>query len=205
MNFYEEYETLLPCTTDISSSIEMLENAFLSGNKLLLCGNGGSNADCEHISGELLKGFLSKREISENDRLKMKQACPNISDNLISSLQYGLPSVNLGALTSFNTAFGNDVNWEYVFSQGVFALGKKGDILVCISTSGNSKNCVYATQTAKAIGMNVISLTGKDGGKLNEISDICIKAPEKETLKIQQMHEVIYHYICMEIEKRIFD
>ncbi len=182
-----------------------LITAFKNGNKLLICGNGGSCADCEHIVGELMKGFLSKRPLSEEQKAEMKANCPEIDEKYFSLLQRAVPAISLPSFTALNTAFCNDVEPELVFAQSLIGLGRKGDILFCISTSGNSKNVVAAALTAKALGLKTMGLTGKTGGRLKGICDICVCVPETETFKVQELHLPVYHYLCARVEKAIFE
>ena len=189
---------------DIVRAENALITGFKNGNKLLLCGNGGSCADCEHIVGELMKGFLSKRPLSEEQRAEMKANCPEIDDKYLSLLQRAVPAISLPSFTALNTAFCNDVEPELVFAQSLMGLGRKDDMLFCISTSGNSKNVVAAALTAKALGLKTIGLTGKTGGRLKNICDICICVPETETFKVQELHLPVYHYLCAGVEATIF-
>ena len=200
----ERYPVLAVCMDDIKSAIETLISAYEKGGKLLLCGNGGSCADCEHISGELMKGFLKKRPLSEEKKHEMRANCPEIDEAVLESLQDALPAIPLTSLSALNTAFCNDVDPSLIYAQSVLALGKKGDVLIAMSTSGNSKNVFEAAKVAKALGLGVIALTGKSGGKLKGIADVCICAPEYETFKIQELHLPIYHYICAKIEESFF-
>ena len=197
-----------PCLESTREDIIKAENAlitcFKNGNKLLICGNGGSCADCEHIVGELMKGFLSKRPLSEEQKAEMKANCPEIEEKYLSLLQGAVPAIALPSFTALNTAFCNDVEPELVFAQCLMGLGKKDDILLCISTSGNSKNVVAAAFTAKALGLKTIGLTGKTGGRLKEICDICVCVPETETFKVQELHLPVYHYLCARVEKSFF-
>lgn len=195
------YPSLAECKDSINEAIKTIIESFENGSKLLCCGNGGSCADCEHIVGELMKGFLSLRPLSDEKKALMKKNNPYLTDEVLSKLQFGLPAVSLPSLTGLNSAFCNDVDAELVYAQDVLGLSEKGDVLLCISTSGNSKNCVAAANVAKGLGITVIGLTGKTGGKLKEIADVCICAPETETFKVQELHLPIYHYICVEIEK----
>lgn len=204
MSLYERYGKLEPCKTDIEQATELLIHMYHAGGKLLICGNGGSQADCEHIVGELMKGFLLPRRLNEQEKVRMKQNCPDISDDLLSKLQGGLPAVALGSFTALSTAFANDVAPEYFFAQAVFSLGKPEDVLLCISTSGNSKNCVSAAQTAKSMGLQTVALTGESGGKLAQICDITVKAPAVETYQVQEYHLPIYHEICANVERHFF-
>ena len=200
----ERYPALAVCQNDIENAVNSIEKAYRSGGKLLLCGNGGSCADCEHISGELMKGFLKKRPLSDEKKHEMRANCPEIDEAVLERLQDALPAIPLTSLSALNTAFCNDVDPSLIYAQSVLALGKKGDVLIAMSTSGNSKNVVEAAKVAKALGLGVIALTGKSGGKLKGIADICICAPECETYKIQELHLPIYHYLCAEIENRFF-
>ena len=198
------YPKLEVCFSDIEKAIDVIINTYKSDGKLLLCGNGGSSADCEHIVGELMKGFISKRPLSQKKKEEMKSNCNLLDDEIIGKLQCGLPAIALPSITGLNSAFCNDVDPELIYAQSLLSLAKDNDVLLCISTSGNAENCVAAAKVAKGIGVTVIGLTGESGGKLKDIADVCICAPEKETYKIQELHLPIYHHICMEIEKHFF-
>lgn len=194
----ERYPALAVTKDSIVDATTMIIESFKSNNKLLCCGNGGSAADCEHIVGELMKGFILPRKLNSDLILSIND------DVLTSSLQYGLPAISLVSHTALSTAFSNDQLPSAVFAQQVLGYGKKGDVLLCISTSGNSLNCVYAAKVAKAIGVNIISLTGAKDSKLSELSDVVIKAPATETFKIQEYHLPIYHAICLAVENEFF-
>lgn len=200
----ERYPVLKCIENDISAAADMLISGFRGGNKLLLCGNGGSCADCEHIVGELMKGFLSLRPLTDVQKKQMKGNCPDINDWYLSKLQRAVPAISLPSFTALNTAFCNDVDPELVFAQSLMGLGNQNDMLICISTSGNSANVVAAAKTAKALGLKTIGLTGKSGGKLREICDVCLCVPETETFKVQELHLPVYHYLCAKVEKEIF-
>lgn len=197
----KRYPCLESAREDILKAEDALINGFKNGNKLLLCGNGGSCADCEHIVGELMKGFLSKRPLTESQKAVMKANCPEMDENYLSLLQRAVPAISLPSFTALNTAFCNDVEPELIFAQSLMGLGAKGDMLMAISTSGNSKNVVAAALTAKALGLKTIGLTGKSGGRLKSICDICICVPETETFKVQELHLPVYHYLCAKVEK----
>lgn len=201
----KRYPCLESAREDIAKAENTLITAFKNGNKLLICGNGGSCADCEHIAGELMKGFLSKRPLSEEQKAEMKANCPEIDEKYFSLLQRAVPAISLPSFAALNTAFCNDVEPELVFAQSLIGLGRKGDILFCISTSGNSKNVVAAALTAKALGLKTMGLTGKTGGRLKSICDICVCVPETETFKVQELHLPVYHYLCARVEKAIFE
>lgn len=196
----ERYPSLTPCAAAINAACEELLQTVKTGGKILLCGNGGSCADCEHISGELLKGFLSERPLCEND---LKKFGPN-GRELAQKLQYGVCAVPLPAMTAAMTAFCNDVAPETVYAQLVLAMGRSGDALLCISTSGSSRNVVNAAVAAKALGIAAIGLTGETGGRLAELCDVCIRVPGTETFKIQELHLPVYHCICAALEAELF-
>lgn len=189
---------------NISKAYECLKECFSDGNKVLIAGNGGSSADAEHIVGELMKGFVLKRTINKD----FQQMLININDDLGvtlgEKLQGALPAIALSNHQSLNTAFLNDVDGDLYYAQQVCGYGKNGDVFLGISTSGNAKNIEYAAIVAKAKGMKVIGLAGKDGGKLKEYADCMIIAPEKETFKIQELHLPIYHAICLMLEEAFF-
>ena len=198
------YPVLDECKDEIVSATQKIIDCYNNKGKLLICGNGGSCADGEHIVGELLKGFLKIRPISDEKKSEMKSNCALLDDEILSKLQGGLPAISLPSITGLNSAFCNDVDPELIYAQSLMSLGDKGDILLALSTSGNSKNVFAAAKIAKGLGLTVIGLTGKTGGKLKDISDICICAPETETFKIQELHLPIYHYICASVEEYFF-
>ena len=203
-NLIDRYPTLALCESDIENATSMLISCYENGGKLLLAGNGGSSADADHIVGELMKGFMKKRELTDSQKAEMKEKCQDISDETLAKLQNALPAISLSSFSALNTAFSNDVDADLVFAQGVFGLGKVNDVLIAISTSGNSKNVVEAAKVAKAIGVKVIALTGKSGGVLKNLADITIAVPESETYKVQELHLPVYHSICAEIESHFF-
>lgn len=200
----ERYPVLDEIKEDIAKATEEMIACYENGGKVLLCGNGGSSADCDHIAGELMKGFLKKRPLSATKKEELITKIPALSDELLSKLQCGLPAVSLPSMTAPNSAFANDVDADLIYAQGVLSLGKSGDILIAISTSGNSKNVCAAAKIAKATGCKVIGLTGYKGGELKEYADVCICVPESETFKIQELHLPVYHCICAMIEEYFF-
>lgn len=202
---------LIKRNPELGALKEKIENAknliikcYENSGKLLLCGNGGSSADCDHIVGELMKGFIKTRPLDEKLREEMKKKSPSLDDEILTSLQSGLPAISLTAQTALTSAFSNDIDPSLVFAQQVLALGKAYDILICLSTSGNSGNVVNAAKIAKALDITVISLTGDGGGKLKELSDVCISVPRKETFLVQELHLPIYHYLCAAVEEHFF-
>lgn len=196
-NTVERYPVLKNCADDILAAVNIITEMYESGSKLLLCGNGGSCADCEHISGEFLKGFMKKRPYEKGEL--------DLDEEILTKLQKGIPAIPLTSLTASLSAFNNDVDPNLNYAQLVQALGNLGDVFIGISTSGNAKNVYYAAKTAKAKGLLTIGLTGEKGGLLNEICDICIKVPENETYKIQELHLPVYHAICAQVEENIFE
>lgn len=194
----ERYPALAVCKTDIRKALELMADTFHRGGKLLCCGNGGSAADCEHIVGELMKGFILPRTITPELAEQLED------DALAGALQYGLPTISLVSQTALSTAFANDQLPSAVFAQQVLGYGKPEDLLLCISTSGNSLNCVYAAKVAKALGLKIVSLTGRKDSKLKELSDCTILAPADETYQIQEYHLPIYHCLCLAIENEFY-
>ena len=200
----DRYPKLESIKKDIEAAYELIKNMYKDGGKLLVGGNGGSAADSEHIVGELMKGFCKKRKISTGLAEKLENINEDLGLELGKCLQGALKAIAITGHTGLTTAFANDVDPNMIFAQQVYGYGDNKDILLCISTSGNSKNLIYAAITAKAKGMKVITLTGKDGGKLKEYSDISIIVPENETFKIQELHLPIYHALCLELEEFFF-
>ncbi len=201
----DRYPKLESIKKDIEAAYELIKNMYKDGGKLLVGGNGGSAADSEHIVGELMKGFCKKRKISTGLAEKLENINEDLGLKLGKCLQGALKAIAITGHTGLTTAFANDVDPNMIFAQQVYGYGDNKDILLCISTSGNSKNLIYAAITAKAKGMKVITLTGKDGGKLKEYSDISIIVPENETFKIQELHLPIYHALCLELEEFFFE
>lgn len=199
------YPVLESTRDDIRKSVRMLSRCFRNGGKLLLCGNGGSSSDSLHIAGELMKSFVVKRRISSGTAKRLGELFPGESGYLAERLEGALPAVPLTGNTAFATAFANDAQPELVYAQQVYALGREPDILMGISTSGNAENVRYAAMTAKAAGMGVIGLTGRSGGRLFKYCDCCIRVPESETYRIQELHLPVYHSICRMLEAELWD
>ena len=204
-NLIDRYPALQSCAEAIEGAVDLLADVYRVGGTLYICGNGGSAADAEHISGELLKGFLLPRPLSIEDRERLIQLSGEDGAILGNRLQSGLPAVPIGSLISLSTAVANDIGAEFVFAQAAWGLAQKRDALLAISTSGNSENVVYAAVAAKAKGARVIALTGSGGGELRQYSDVSICVPETETYKIQELHVPVYHYICAALERRFFE
>ncbi|HIT41890.1 MAG TPA: SIS domain-containing protein, partial [Candidatus Caccovicinus merdipullorum] len=167
-------------------------------------GNGGSSADSEHIVGELMKGFCKKRQVPEAFAGKLMEADKERGKYLAEKLQQGLPAIALTGHTALSTAYLNDVDGLLTIAQQLYGYGKKGDVFLGISTSGNSENILYAAAAARAMEIPVIALTGKDGGRLAEAADVAIIVPEQETYRIQELHLPVYHALCLMLEERFF-
>ena len=201
----DSYPDLEICRHDLNSAFSILKESYSQNGKMLICGNGGSAADSEHIVGELMKGFLSKRPIPESVRQKFKDLFPEEGDYLADHLQGALPAISLVSHSALITAFSNDVTAETVYAQQVYGYGLPGDVLLAISTSGNSANVVRAVQVAKALGLGTIGLTGKKGGKLSELCDVTIKTPRDQTHQVQELHLPVYHALCIALEYTFFN
>ena len=201
MNFVEKlivrYPEVSACREPLEQAIAAIVSMYRDGGTLLVCGNGGSAADCEHICGELLKGFLSRRPLSESEKALLR---PEIADRL----QGGIKAIPLPSLTAAMTAFGNDVSSDLAFAQLVWSLGEPKGVFLGISTSGNAKNVCAAAEAARAKGMVTIAMTGQSGGTLAQLCDIAVKAPRTETYQIQELQLPIYHTLCAEAEAQIF-
>ncbi len=203
----KRYPALEVCRADLNSAVEKICTSFRNGNKLLICGNGGSAADSLHIVGELMKGFNLPRKIEDFNKNFVERAeklFPNDINYLKKNLQCALPAISLVGEISLSTAVANDNAADLIFAQQVFGLGKCGDILLAISTSGNSANVLYAAKVAKVLGLEIISLTGRTGGKLKNISDVTICAPADSAFTIQEFHLPIYHALCIAAENEFF-
>lgn len=200
----ERYPVLEVCKEDIISGYELLEDCYVKGGKLLIAGNGGSAADAEHIAGELMKRFKTPRPIPNELKEKLVKIDPVRGENLSKNLERPLMAIPLVAHEALTTAYINDVDGLGVFAQQLYGYGKEGDVFLGISTSGNSKNVMNATVVARALGLKVLGLTGKSGGELNEVSNICVKVPETETYMIQELHLPIYHCWCLMLEDYFF-
>ena len=200
----DRYPKLTVCKDDIEKAYELLEDTYSNERKLLVCGNGGSASDSEHIVGELMKEFKLKRKVFAQQAEAMKAIDPELGATLAQHLQGALPAITLTAHSSLTTAFMNDSEPVLVFAQQVNGYGKEGDSFLGISTSGNSMNVIYAAITAKARGLKVIGLTGQKESKLSKLADVCIRVPETETYKIQELHLPVYHCLCLMLEDHFF-
>lgn len=188
---------------EIRAATAMALDTYHKGGKILLCGNGGSAADSEHIAGELLKGFLSKRTPVGEELVRLTAAFG--SEETAKRLQRGIPAIPLPSLTGASTAFLNDVDPSLVYAQLVYAFARPGDLLIGISTSGNSENVVRAVQAANAQGIASVALTGETGGKLLSLATVTVRVPSGETYRVQEYHLPVYHAICAEMERVLFE
>lgn len=200
----ERYASLESARNDIVAAYLLLEESYENGGKLLVAGNGGSAADAEHIVGELMKGFKLPRKPEADFAEKLVEENQELGSVLAENLQGALPAIALDGHPALSTAYMNDCEPLLCFAQQVNGYGKSGDVFLGISTSGNSKNVLYAATTAHAKGMKVIGLTGAKDSKLKDMSDVCIKAPQTETYMIQELHLPIYHCLCLMSEDNFF-
>jgi D-sedoheptulose 7-phosphate isomerase len=197
------YPMLLGQIGDINNAFDVLDECYKKDGRVYICGNGGSASDSEHIAGELLKCFKKKRALPVEFAESLKEYGEE-GALLLQDLEGGLPAIPLCGFPGFTTAFANDKNPTLVFAQLINSLGRAGDVLITLSTSGNSKNCVFATIAAKAKGMKVVFLGGGNGGKLKELADVSVVVPEKETYKVQELHLPVYHCLCAMLEEEYF-
>lgn len=198
----ERYPKLEHEKENIIKSYEIMAECYENKGKLLVAGNGGSAADAEHIVGELMKGFVEPRKLSQNFVEQLMAVDEEMGKELGEKLQGSLPAIALVGHVALSTAYLNDVDPLLGFAQQLNGYGNKGDVFLAISTSGNSKNILYACTVAKAKGMKIVGLTGGNGGKLKEMADVTIVAPETETYKIQEYHLPIYHWLCLALEEQ---
>lgn len=203
-HLFERYPKLAVCRDDILLAYTIMENAYSNGRKLLVCGNGGSASDSEHIVGELMKEFKLKRKVYSDHAASLRTIDPELGQVLAEHLQGALPAISLTGHSSLQTAYMNDAVPELVFAQQVNGYGKIGDVFLGISTSGDSKNVLYAAVNAKAKDLKVIGLTGAKENKLMKYADVCIRVPETETYKIQELHLPVYHCLCLMLEEKFF-
>ena len=198
------HPALADAKADIAAAFEILAASFATGGQLLIAGNGGSAADAEHIVGELMKSFVLPRTMDSDFRFAAESADPDLGPVLADGLQAALPAIALNAHTALGTAWLNDCAPELVYAQQVAGYGRPGDVLLGITTSGNSADILYAAVAARARGMKVIGLTGESGGRLAAQADVCVRVPERETFKVQELHLPVYHCLCLMLEAEFF-
>jgi D-sedoheptulose 7-phosphate isomerase len=188
----------------VLKAVEAIVKTFRSGGKVLVCGNGGSCSDADHIVGELMKSFEGHRPLEISLQEKLMELSPEHGKMLADKLQQGLPAISLTVHSALITAIANDIGGELIFAQQVTGLGNQGDVLIGLSTSGNSQNVINAMIVAKAKGITTIGMTGETGGKMRDWCDILLNVPERRTAYVQELHLPVYHTICMMIETEIF-
>lgn len=198
---YPELECI---RNDIIDAYQIFEECYENGGKLLIAGNGGSASDAQHIAGELMKSFKLRRKVSEEFKEQLKRVDTERGSLLAENLECALPAISLTAHEALSTAYINDSDPLGVFAQQLFGYGKKGDVFLGISTSGNSKNILNAAVVAKAMGIKVVGLAGAKGGELSDFADVTVKVPETETYMVQELHLPIYHCWCLMLEEHFF-
>lgn len=191
---YERYPALNSCKEEIEKALELLLATYKNGGKVLVCGNGGSASDSEHIVGELMKGFISKRPVTDE----------RIPEELRKGLQGALPAISLPSQSGILSAYINDVDPEMMYAQLVYGYTTQKDLVIGLSTSGNSKNVVKAMEVAKCLGAKTLAFTGEKESLLSNICNITIRVPAVETYQVQEYHLPVYHYLCAEVEKMMF-
>jgi len=209
-DLYRSYPALESCRADIKQAFGLLVSLYQAQGHLLICGNGGSAADAEHLVAELMKSFKYKRGVTDYFKKQALHDCDKMrAEELCSYLEGALPAISLVSQTALATAFGNDRNASYIFAQQVYGYGRKDDVLLAISTSGNSQNIITAAEVAKIIGMKILVLTGEGTGKkkskLSTIADYAIRVPAMETYRIQELHLPIYHALAAALEVTFFE
>jgi len=200
----ERYPQLIPVKENIGKAADCLITCYRNGGKVLVCGNGGSSSDSDHIVGELMKGFEQKRSLVEKLKKELILKGGERGKYLADKLQQGLPAISLSAHSGLISAIANDTDADFIFAQQVTGYGNEGDVLLALSTSGNSQNMLDAIITAKAKGLTVIGLTGETGGKIASLCDILINVPGKSTAQIQELHLPVYHVLCQILETTFF-
>jgi D-sedoheptulose 7-phosphate isomerase len=203
-NYFGANEKLRSLQDNFEEAVISLVNCYECGGKLLICGNGGSSADADHIVGELMKGFEQSRPLSEEVLRNFENVLGEDGINIGKKLQRSLPAISLTAHSALLTAISNDIGFDYVFAQQVIGYGRKGDVLMLLSTSGNSQNIINACIAAKATGIKTMGITGESGGKIKEFCDILLRIPEKNTAKVQEWTIQLYHLLCGVLELHFF-
>ncbi len=200
----ERYPPLEGCKNDIKEAGELIIESYKNSGQLLTCGNGGSCSDSDHIVGELMKSFSKKRPLDDDFKESLKSVDEERGSLMAMKLEKGLAAISLNAHGALISAVSNDIGGDFIFAQQVMGYGRKGDVLLGISTSGNSQNVVDACIAAKAKGLKVIALVGKKGGKMKEYCDIAIRVPSTCTPDVQEFHLPIYHALCIMAEETFF-
>jgi D-sedoheptulose 7-phosphate isomerase len=199
-----KFPDLAACSDDVERAFLLLRDSFRAGGKLLLCGNGGSAADCEHLVGELMKGYLSSRPLPAATRRQLEESFPENGRYLAGHLQGALPAISLASQMGLITAYANDVAADMIFAQQVYGYGRRGDVIAGISTSGNSRNVLHALQVGRALGLGTLGFTGGSGGAMKALCDVCVSVPATRTADIQERHLALYHTLCAMLEETFF-
>lgn len=200
----KDYPDLVSCLPDIQAAFTLIVAGFAGRGQLLVCGNGGSAADADHIVGELVKGFLLPRPVPAALRTRLLETHGDAGRYLADHLQGGLPVIALTAHTALATAFANDVAADLIFAQQVYAYGRPGDVLLALSTSGRSANVLHALRLARSRGVRTVGLTGRGGGDMGPLCDVLVRVPYDETPRIQERHLPVYHALCIALEQHFF-
>ena len=200
----ERYPSLSGLRNTIADAAGMIIDCYSSAGKLLICGNGGSSADADHFAAELMKSFETLRPLDESLKKRFYEISGTRGRYLGNKLEHSLPAISLPANTALTTAISNDINPSLIFAQQIIGYGEEGDILLGISTSGNSQNIVDACITAKALNLNVIGITGKTGGKMKQFCDLLVNVPETRTAWVQELHLPVLHAICLKVENHFY-
>jgi D-sedoheptulose 7-phosphate isomerase len=198
------FPVLEPNRASLEAAIETLERAFRIGGTVLVCGNGGSASDSEHLVADLMKGFMSQRPLSGDEASRLTSLDGSRGTELAANLQGALPAISLGSESALTTAIANDVRFDMVFAQRVHGLGRPGDVLIAISTTGNSSSVVNAAIVARSRDMTVIALTGRDGGEVAALADVAIRVPADQVFEVQELHLPVYHAIALALEETFF-
>ena len=199
----EQRPELCACRSSLQAAFRVLLSCFRGGNKLMVCGNGGSAADSEHIVGELMKGFRRRRPVPGDRTAALRRLYGAEGEKIAGGLQGALPAISLVSQISLSSAVANDVSADMVFAQQVFGYGRRGDALLAISTSGNAANVINAVMVARALELKTIALTGQTG-RLREIAEIALGVPGEDTAGIQELHMAVYHALCAALEAALF-
>jgi D-sedoheptulose 7-phosphate isomerase len=198
------YSDLQPLKEQVAAAAEIIIETYKNGGKVLVCGNGGSCSDADHIVGELMKSFEGRRPLARELQDELVRLSPETGKMLAEKLQQGLPAISLTVHQSLITAIANDISGEVIYAQQVVGWGNRGDVLIGLSTSGNSQNVIDAMIVARAKGLKTIGMTGETGGKMREWSDVLINVPQRRTAYVQELHLPVYHALCMLVEIEFF-
>ncbi len=198
------YSELQPLKEQVAAAAELIIENYKNGGKVLVCGNGGSCSDADHIVGELMKSFEGRRPLAKELQEELIRLSPETGKMLAEKLQQGLPAISLTVHQSLITAIANDISGEVIYAQQVVGWGNKGDVLIGLSTSGNSQNVIDAMIVARAKGLKTIGMTSETGGKMREWSDVLINVPQRRTAYVQELHLPVYHALCMMVEIEFF-